>query len=174
MRSTPPYRFYLAGMLAGLTLALAAAIGPATPETASIAVENAWTRATPTGAKVAAGYLTIKNTGDQPDRLVSARADFADKTEIHLMNTVDGVMQMRPVSDGLAVPPQDSVALEPNSYHLMFMGLAAPLEEGETVRGELTFERAGNVNVTFQVMGIGAKAPEDHPHHPHAGASPQQ
>lgn len=167
MHSNPPYRFYLAGMLAGLTLAIAASVGTAGAETGSIAVENAWTRATPTGAKVAAGYLTIKNNGDQPDRLVSARADFASKTEIHLMNMVDGVMQMRPVSDGLAVPPKDSAVLEPNSYHLMFMGLAAPLEEGETVRGELTFERAGNVNVTFQVMGIGAKAPEGHQHRHH-------
>jgi periplasmic copper chaperone A len=167
MNPLASYELRLGGMLAGLALALAAAIGPATAETASIAVENAWTRATPKGAKVAAGYLIIKNTGDQPDRLVSARADFAGKAEIHQMNTVDGVMQMRPVSDGLAVPPKASVALEPNSYHLMFMDLAAPLAEGETVRGELTFERAGNVAVTFQVMGIGAKAKEGHQHHHH-------
>jgi hypothetical protein len=69
-------------MLAGLTLAIAASVGTAGAETGSIAVENAWTRATPTGAKVAAGYLTIKNNGDQPDRLVSARADFASKTDV--------------------------------------------------------------------------------------------
>jgi copper(I)-binding protein len=140
---------------------------PAKAEAGAISVENAWTRATPKGAKVAAGYLTIKNNGDQPDRLVAARAEFAGKTEIHLMNTVDGVMRMRPVTDGVAVPPKDTVALEPNAYHLMFMDLAGPLREGESVRGELIFERAGSVEVTFKVMGIGARGPEGHQHHHH-------
>jgi hypothetical protein len=139
----------------------------ATAETGAIAVEKAWTRATPKGAKVAAGYLTIRNDGEEPDRLVGARAEFARKTEIHLMNMVDGVMQMRPVRDGLQVMPNSTVALEPNGYHLMFMELARPLAEGETVSGALSFERAGEVPVSFAVMGLGAQAPDakDHDHH---------
>lgn len=164
------YRRPIAGIFAVLGMILAATMTHAAKaETGAISVENAWARATPKGAKVAAGYLTIENTGDQPDRLVSASATFAGKTEIHLMNMVDGVMQMRPITDGLTVPPIDTVALEPNSYHLMFMDLAGPLSEGETLRGELTFERAGSVEVTFQVMGIGAQGPEaqGHQHHHH-------
>jgi periplasmic copper chaperone A len=141
----------------------------ATAETGAIAVEKAWTRATPKGAKVAAGYLTIRNHGDEPDRLLGGRAEFAGKTEIHLMNMVDGVMQMRPVRDGLQIMPNSTVALEPSGYHLMFMELARPLAEGETVSGALNFERAGEVPVSFAVMGLGAQGPdaEDHQHHHH-------
>ena len=141
----------------------------ATAETGAIAVEKAWTRATPKGAKVAAGYLTIRNHGDEPDRLLGGRAEFAGKTEIHLMNMVDGVMQMRHVRDGLQIMPNNTVALEPSGYHLMFMGLARPLAEGETVSGALSFERAGEVPVSFEVMGFGAQGPdaEDPQHHHH-------
>jgi periplasmic copper chaperone A len=167
MPSTHPNTLYLAGMLAGLTFLLAASIGTAGAETGSIAIENAWARATPAGAKVAAGYLTVKNGGDEPDRLVSASAEFAGKSEIHTMNMVHGMMQMRPVKDGLAVPARGSVALEPNSYHLMFMDLAKPLAEGDTVAGQLTFERAGSVPVEFKVMGIGAPGPDAETHHQH-------
>ena len=139
----------------------------ATAETGAIAVEKAWTRATPKGAKVAAGYLTIRNDGDEPDRLLGGRAEFAGKTEIHLMNMVDGVMQMRPVSDGLAIPSKGTVRLEPNGYHLMFMELARPLAEGETVSGALSFERAGDVPVSFAVMGLGAQGLDAEDHHNH-------
>jgi copper(I)-binding protein len=163
------FAYPIAGVLALLGVAFLAGMDSVTAETGSIAVENAWARATPKGAKVASGYLTIKNQGNKPDRLVSARADFAGKAEIHLTKMADGVAQMRPVTDGLAIPAKGSVALEPNSYHLMFMDLAGPLSEGETVRGELIFELAGSVAVTFQVMGIGAQAPDaqsqEHHHH---------
>lgn len=155
-----------ASMLAVLCLVLAASIAFAA-EAGSISVENAWARATPKGALVAAGYLTIKNDGEERDRLVSAEAAFAGKTEIHRMNMADGVMQMRPVSDGVEIPPKDTLKLEPGGYHLMFMELAAPLNEGDTVSGALTFERAGRVPVTFQVLGIGAQSPaaDSHQHH---------
>jgi periplasmic copper chaperone A len=161
-------RLRAAAWLTILGLVLATGLAqPASAETGAISVETAWTRATPKGAKVAAGYLTIRNDGEEPDRLVGARAEFAGKTEIHLMNMVDGVMQMRPVSVGLAIPSKGTVTLEPNGYHLMFMELAQPLAEGETVSGALSFERAGDVPVSFEVMGLGAQAPgaKDHDHH---------
>jgi copper(I)-binding protein len=135
-------------------------------EPASIAVENAWARATPKGAQVAAGYLTIKNDGEEPDRLVSASAGFAGKTEMHQSSMVDGVMKMRPVTDGIPIPPETTVMLAPGGYHFMFMDLAAPLTEGDAVSGELTFERAGKVEVTFQVLGLGAQGPGEDHHQP--------
>jgi len=145
-------------------LALAAvmlAAGAACSETAgSVTVENAWSRASPGGVKVAAGYLTIVNDGDQPDRLLAASAPFADATEIHQTSMKDGVMRMRPVRDGVPVPAKSTVMLEPNSYHLMFMGLTRPLDEGDAVQANLIFERAGTVGVTITVLGIGAQDPD--------------
>ena len=125
----------------------------------AITIERPWSRATPSGAKVAAGYLTIKNTGDGPDRLLSLIADIAGHTSIHQMSMSDGMMQMRELTDGLAIPAQGSVTLEPQSYHLMFEDLKRPLKQGETFSGTLTFDKAGPVSVTFDVKGLGASSP---------------
>ena len=127
--------------------------------TGAITIERAWSRATPSGAKVAAGYFTIKNTGDVPDRLLSVSADIAGHTSIHQMSMSDGMMQMRELTDGLAIPAQGSVTLEPASYHLMLEDLKRPLKEGEIFSGTLTFEKAGTVSVTFDVKGLGASSP---------------
>jgi periplasmic copper chaperone A len=35
----------------------------------ALEIQQPWTRATPKGAKTAAGYVAIKNTGSAPDRL---------------------------------------------------------------------------------------------------------
>ena len=136
-------------------------------KTGYISIEAPWSRATPGGAKVGAGYLTIKNGGAAPDRLVSATADIAERAEIHEMSMTDGVMKMRHVSDGVAVPAGSSVALAPQGYHLMFLGLKKPLREGDTFTGTLTFEKAGTVAVTFEVRGIGAAAPDAGAEHHH-------
>jgi copper(I)-binding protein len=147
-------------VLAGLFTASAVSAG----EDRAISVDNAWSRATPEGAAVAAGYATITNEGAEPDCLVSASADITEKTEIHQMNMVDGMMQMRPVPGGLPIPTKSSVKLEPGGYHLMFLTLTRPLKEGDAFPGTLNFERAGEVKVTFQVLGMGAQAPEHHHH----------
>jgi copper(I)-binding protein len=125
----------------------------------NITVEGAWSRATPGGAEVAAGYLTIVNHSDVADRLVSASTAIAGKTEIHQMKMSDGKMEMRPLPDGIEIPAKGTVALEPMGYHLMLMQLKHPLEKGETFAGSLTFEHAGTIDVTFNVEGIGASGP---------------
>jgi copper(I)-binding protein len=136
--------------------------GPALAETANsgdLTVEKAWSRATPEGAEVAAGYLTIVNHGDTPDRLVSVSTSVAGETEIHQMKMADGKMEMRPVPDGIEIPAKGTVVLEPMAYHLMLMGLKAPLQKGETFSGSLVFEHAGAVDVIFRVEGMGAMGP---------------
>ena len=67
--------------------------------------------------------------------------------------------KMRELTEGLPVPADGSGALEPNSYHLMFTDLKEPLKKGDEFSGTLTFEKAGNVDVTFEVEGIGAGSP---------------
>ena len=132
-----------------------------------ITIEHPWSAATPAGAKVAAGYLTIKNDGETPDRLVSATVEVADRTQIHEMSMTDGVMKMRELHDGLLVPAKGSVALKPGSYHLMLLDLKRSLRKGEQFSGTLTFEAAGTLDVVFEVLGMGAQSPEtgQHDHH---------
>ena len=137
------------------------AIGIASAETdGAIALENAWSRAVPDGTTVGVGYLAIRNAGDEPDRLVSASASLAGETEIHQTTMQDGVMRMRPVPGGVPVPAKSTVMLEPSGYHFMFMGLTQPLKEGDAFPAKLTFERAGSVEVTFHVLGMGAQGPK--------------
>ena len=128
-----------------------------------LTIGHPWSRATLPGAKVAAGYLTVKNSGAEPDRLVSVTADIAGKSEIHEMTVKDGVMTMRPLADGLEIPAGGELKLEPGSYHLMFMELKAPAVEGVMFPGTLTFEKAGTVKVEFAVEKAGGAA--DHSAH---------
>ena len=128
-----------------------------------LTIGHPWSRATLPGAKVAAGYLTVKNAGSTPDRLVSVTADIAGKGEIHEMTVKDGVMTMRPLAGGLEIPAGGEVKLEPGSYHIMFMELKAPAVEGVKFPGTLTFEKAGTVKVEFAVEKAGGEA--DHSAH---------
>ena len=128
-----------------------------------LTIGHPWSRATLPGAKVAAGYLTIKNAGSTADRLVSVTSDIAGKGEVHEMTVKDGVMTMRPLDGGVEIPGGGEVKLEPGSYHIMFMELKAPAVEGVKFPGTLTFEKAGTVKVEFAVEKAGGEA--DHSTH---------
>ncbi len=128
-----------------------------------IEIDHPWSRATPEGAKVAAGYVTFRNGGTQTDRLVLVTAEIAGKVEIHEMAVnAEGFMTMRPVTGGIEVPPGGTVELKPGSFHLMFMDLKDRAREGETFKGTLTFEQAGTVDVEFAVQGMGESGHHDH------------
>ena len=122
-----------------------------------IVIDKAWSRATPKGAEVGAGYLTIHNNGATPERLTGGKADFAN-VEVHEMTTENGVMKMRELKDGLAIPAHGTVTLAPNGYHLMFTGLKAPLATGGVVKATLNFEHAGAIPVEFAVRPVGASS----------------
>jgi periplasmic copper chaperone A len=124
-----------------------------------LVISQAWSRATPGGAKVGGGYLTIENKGGAPDKLIGASADVAGNVEMHEMATVDGVMKMRPVEGGLTIEPGKTVKLAPGGYHLMMMDLKRPLKQGDKLPVTLQFEKAGKVAVTLDVQGVGASAP---------------
>ena len=120
-----------------------------------IAIDHPWTRATPKNAPVAGGYLKITNTGTTPDRLTGGSTEVAKRFEIHEMSMEGGVMKMRELRDGLTIAPGATVELKPGSYHIMMMNLSRPLAKGEKVRGSLTFEKAGKVDIEFAVEAIG-------------------
>src|SRR6185437_3332883 len=94
-----------------------------------LVISQAWSRATPGGAKTGGGYLTIENKGTTPDKLIGASADFAGKIEVHEMTTNNGVMKMRPVEGGLTIDPGKTVKLAPSGLHLMMMDLKSPLKQ---------------------------------------------
>lgn len=114
-------------------------------------VRHPWTRATPPGAKVAAGYLEIRNAGNAPDRVIGAATPAAERIELHVMSTQDGIMKMREVRD-FEVPARQRLVLQPGGSHLMLVGLKRPLAKGERVPLTLRFERSGEVQVELEVQ----------------------
>lgn len=123
-------------------------------------IGHPWSRATPAGAKVGGGYLSIVNTGTVADRLVSVSVPFAARAEVHEMAVKDGIMTMRPLDNGVDVPAGAKVEFKPGGYHIMFMDLKQQLKQGEMMKGTLTFEKAGTVDVEFKVDSIAAKGGE--------------
>jgi copper(I)-binding protein len=152
-------RFVSAATLIGFGVFAALAPARAAEQTSpGITVKDAWIRATPHGAKVAGGYATITNTGPSADRLVGASIPPAPKGDVHEMSMDNGIMRMRALANGLEIPAGATVTLQPSGFHIMFMNPSAPLKEGDTLKGTMTFESAGAVPVTFAVAGYGAKS----------------
>lgn len=132
-----------------------------------LAITHPWSRATPPGAKVGGGYLAIENTGQEADRLVSVSAPFAGRSEMHEMAVTNGVMTMRPLDQGVVLPPGGKVEFKPGGYHIMFMELKQPLKQGEMVKGTLAFEKAGSIEVEFKVEAVGARGTDHGAHQGH-------
>jgi periplasmic copper chaperone A len=136
-------------------------------------IGHPWTRATAPAAKVGAGFLSIENTGSQPDRLLSATFTQSTTVEVHEMAVEAGVMRMRELPKGIEIAPGQKVELKPGGFHLMFMNLKAGLKEGENLKGVLVFERAGRVEVDFKVESMGTRGGSGHDHHGHGAHPPK-
>jgi copper(I)-binding protein len=67
--------------------------------------------------------------------------------------------------EAVEVPPGQTVTLAPGGMHVMFMGLGAPLTEGEKIDAELVFEKAGRVEVQFNVEPRAETPGTDHAGH---------
>src|SRR6201982_2320723 len=102
--------------LLGIVLRAALFEAPARAEdikAGDLVISQAWSRATPGGAKIAGGYLTIENKGSTPDRLGGGAGEVAAKIELHEMAMNNGVMTMRPLDKGLTIEPGKAVKLAP-------------------------------------------------------------
>src|SRR5262249_13551757 len=108
---------------------------------------------------VAGAYLKITNKGQAADRLTAISSEAAGRVEIHEMAMAGGTMKMRPLKAGIEIKPGETVELKPGSFHIMMMDLKQPFEQGKRVKGTLTFEKAGTVDVEFAVDAMGAQTP---------------
>ncbi|HWD14647.1 DUF1775 domain-containing protein [Pseudochrobactrum sp. sp1633] len=132
-----------------------------------LTLSKAHSVATIPNARVAGGYIVITNNGKEDDNLIGGTSDAAGKVEIHEMSMKDNVMKMRKLSEPLAIPAGQTVTLAPSGFHIMFMDLAKPFKEGETVNVELEFEKAGKVNLPFHVNPAKGSADKANDHSQH-------
>jgi periplasmic copper chaperone A len=121
----------------------------------SLKISAPWARATPKGASVGGGYMTITNTGTVSDRLIGGSTDISGRFEVHEMKMENGVMKMRPVAGGLEIKPGQTVTFDPSGYHVMLVNLKKQLKKGDHFKATLVFAKAGKVDVDFTVEGIG-------------------
>jgi copper(I)-binding protein len=113
-------------------------------------------------AKAAGGFMAIVNTGTEADRLIGVETDIAAKAEVHESRVdANGVGTMEHL-EAVEIPPGETVNLEHGGYHIMLMGLTGPLKEGELHKATLIFERAGRVDIEFQVDPPAGMGEMDH------------
>lgn len=126
---------------------------------AQVVVADAWVRATVPGQRTAGAFMQVKSAVDA--RIVAASSPIAKVVEIHEMKLEGGIMKMRAV-ETLALPAGQPVTLSPGGYHVMMMGIAQPLKEGDRVALTLVVEeksgRRHDVAVSAAVKSMTAGA----------------
>ena len=119
-----------------------------------VMVKGAFARASAMStARTGAVYMTLENQGAAADRLMAVTTEAATSAEIHETVMEDGVAKMRPV-EVFEIPAGGSVELKPGSYHVMLLGLKAPLKKGGMIMLQLKFEHAGLVDVMAHVGDV--------------------
>ena len=156
-------------LAAALAAILTAPVRAEDVKAGDLVITQAWSRQTPSGAKVAGGYLTIENKGTTADTLLSGSGDVAGRVEIHEMAMDGGVMKMRPVPNGVEIKPGQTVEFKPGGFHIMMMGLKQPLEVGKTIKATLVFEKAGSVDIEYQIQSVGSTGASSGGHEGHGG-----
>jgi periplasmic copper chaperone A len=147
--------------LAAIALTLGAILAlPSGVLANDVMVKGAFARASAMStAKAGAVYMTLSNQGAAPDKLLQITTDSAASAEVHESAEKDGVATMRPI-ESLEIPAGGSVELKPGGYHIMLMGLKAPLKKGGMIMLKLKFEHAGLVDVMAHVGDVA----EEHAH----------
>ena len=109
-------------------------------------------RATVGSMSSSAAYVSIMNHGKMADRLLGATSNLARKTELHQMEMDNGVMKMRPVEGGIDLPAGKTIHMAPGGYHVMLIGLNAPLTADGIFEITLVFQNAGEKTIKGVAM----------------------
>lgn len=120
-----------------------------------IEIVHPFFRATPPGAKTGAGYVILRNNGTQSDRLLGIETEAAARVTFHRTVTENGMAKMVPIEDGLEIPAGGEYRLGLDGSHAMLEGLRAPIGLGQLIAGTLVFEKAGRVDIDFEVEPAG-------------------
>ena len=136
-------------------LLLSAFLLLAAGEPPTFQIDHPWARASAGAAKNGAAYLTITGQG-QRDRLTGVSTPAAATAELHESMSDMGTMKMRPLP-GITLDPGKPVTLAPGGFHVMLMGLKAPLKAGDTFPLTLQFEHAPPLTVTIAVEPVGGR-----------------
>ena len=145
---------FLPRLAAPVFLAAALLSGVAHAQTpaasASVSVEGAWARASVPGQKATGAFMRL--TAPEAMRLVRAQSPAAGVTEVHEMKMDGDIMTMAEVKGGIVIPAGQTVELKPMGLHIMFLQVKEQPVVNTSFKGSLTFEKAGTVEVEFEVV----------------------
>lgn len=114
------------------------ASAPAAAESSSTpTLTGGWVKAT--DEQMSAVFGTITNPTDSELTLDSAEVDIPATVELHEVVQEAGSAVMKKVDGGLKIPANGELALEPGGYHIMLVGLGAPITPGQEVALTLHF-----------------------------------
>lgn len=126
-------------------------------QAAPLEVKDAWTRDTVGRTANAAVFMTI--TSPTADRLISASAPVAKKTDLMTMTMTGGAMGMDYVK-GIDIPAGKPVSLDPSGLHVWLADLNQPLKAGRTIQVVLNFEKAGERRIVVSILDPAAAPPK--------------
>jgi copper(I)-binding protein len=139
-----------------LLASVAAAQTPPVLGAKPLVVQDAWVRATPPGADIAAAYMTLRNTGTTPITVTGVESPIAGHAMIHETKVEGGQSKMRP-HEQLAIAPGATVKLQPGGLHVMMHDLKQPLTVGEKVPLVIQLSGGGTVEATATVRPLTAE-----------------
>jgi copper(I)-binding protein len=122
---------------------------------------HAFARATAPTAVNGAAFMVLMNQSDSDLAVVAAQTEVAERAELHTHIKDGGVMKMRHV-DQIALPAGQEVVLQPGSFHIMLMGLKAPLVQGEQFALQLELSNGQSLAVSLPIESAGAMMTMDH------------
>ena len=125
----------------------------------ALVVEQAWARATTPSTKTGATYLTVRNTGSEPDSILSMETPVAGQALAH-QTRLEGDVSRMSEAGPLSVPLGGALEMKPGGTHIMLMDLKGGLKLGQQFPLTITFEKAGKVEVPVKVGKPGAMGPE--------------
>ncbi|MCX2967894.1 MULTISPECIES: copper chaperone PCu(A)C [Streptomyces] len=120
------------------------------------AVEGSAYMPEPVTEKVAAGYFTLTNEGDEADALTSVTSELSDDVQLH--RTVDNTMKR---VESFEVPAGGELTLRSGGNHLMLLDLARKPSEGDTVTLRLHFEKSDPLTLQVPVRAKTYRPGED-------------
>lgn len=115
----------------------------------TVDIEHAWVRMAVPGQNSTGAFMTL--TARQDTRLVAVVSPVAGVAEVHAMTMDGGVMKMRAIDGGLALPAGKPVELKPGGFHLMLMDLKAALPKDSTVPLTLVFKDGKGVESRLEL-----------------------
>ncbi|WP_174873485.1 copper chaperone PCu(A)C [Vogesella oryzae] len=122
----------------------------------ALKIAHPYSRAMPPMAPTTGAFFAISNNGKTADKLLGASSPLAASVELHSHQNDNGVMRMRQIEGGIAVPAGATVTLAPGGLHVMLLGVKQQPHAGDKFPLTLKFDKAGEINVEVKVEDGGA------------------